>query len=221
MSTHTSVEVFLGNPITIQSERQFLARVCRDLNARGVPARILANLQVGKNDRQIDFVIDTPYRTVQLDEKTFSGRIVEGPKNGPWKVLVGATEVRERGNPLRQALDATHALSDEMHAFAATGAAPGPQRNKFYGHIDTLVCAFPRLPEGSRFHRHHLVSVVGYQELLDRLQRPGPRLPWSDADWDAFGRHMNLYRADEDTPAGIARRANAADVGAYLGRYLQ
>lgn len=150
MSTHTTVEVFLGNPITILSERQLLARLQRDLITRGLSARILANLTVGLHDRQVDFVVVTEHRTVQFDEKTFSGPIVDGPKNGHWKVRVGAGEVRERGNPLRQALDATHALSDELHEFAATGQAPAPT-GKFFRGIDTLVCAFSRLPEGSRF----------------------------------------------------------------------
>jgi hypothetical protein len=37
---------------------------------------------------------------------------------------VGAANVREIGNPARQAQDVTYALSEEMHAFAAEEAAP-------------------------------------------------------------------------------------------------
>jgi hypothetical protein len=42
MSTHTSVEVFLGNPIEIASEKQFVARLRRELLTRGVSCGSLA-----------------------------------------------------------------------------------------------------------------------------------------------------------------------------------
>jgi hypothetical protein len=221
MSTDTAVEVFLGNPTTIPSENYFLARLQRDLLTRGVSARILANLQVGKDDRQVDFVVITDHRVVQIEEKTFPGRIVEGPKNGPWKVQVGASEVREVGNPVWQARRATYAVSDALQAFADTGSAPGPRVGRFFRDIDTVVCAFPVLPEGSLFDAHQYVTVLGYDALLDRLQRRGPRVPWSDADWDAFGQALNLYRAADDSPEGMVRRAGAAAVDAYRGLYLQ
>jgi hypothetical protein len=86
MNTDTAVKVFLGNPITIASEIQFLARLRHDLLRLGVSARILANLQAGREDRQIDFVVITEGRVVQIEEKTFPGRIVEGPTNGPWSL---------------------------------------------------------------------------------------------------------------------------------------
>lgn len=221
MSNDTTVEVFLGHSITVASENRFLARLRCDLLKRGVSARILANLHVGRDVRQVDFVVITEHRVVQIDQKTFPGPIVDGPKNGPWKVRVGANDVRERGNPLRQSLDATYALSDELHAFSDCGHAPRPRAGRFYRDIDTIVCGFPVLPQGSRFDQHPHVTVLGYDALLDRLQRPGPRIPWSEAEWDAFSQHLNLYRADDESPEGIVRRAGAAAVDAYLGRYVQ
>jgi hypothetical protein len=221
MNTHTAVEVFLGNPITIPSESKFLARLRHDLLTLGVSVRILANLEVGREDRQIDFVVITDHRVVQIEEKTFPGRIVDGPKNGPWRIQVGAEDVCERDNPVRQAQTATFALSDELQAFAATGSVPGPRASKFYRDIDTIVCAFPVLHKGSRFDKHKYVTVLGYDALLNRLQTPGPSVAWSAEDWDAFGRHLNLYRADDDSPEGLVRRAGAAAVDAYRGRYLQ
>lgn len=38
MNINHSVEVFLGNPISVASEQQFLARLIGDLRARGVRA---------------------------------------------------------------------------------------------------------------------------------------------------------------------------------------
>ena len=56
MNTNISVEVYLGNPITVASEARFPARLRRDLVKFGVSARILANLHLGADDRQVDFV---------------------------------------------------------------------------------------------------------------------------------------------------------------------
>jgi hypothetical protein len=39
MSTHNTVEVYLGNPIPVASEREFLARLRHDLLKLGVTAR--------------------------------------------------------------------------------------------------------------------------------------------------------------------------------------
>jgi hypothetical protein len=221
MSNHSSVEVFLGNPITIASEQQFLARLQRDLLDLGVSARILGNLQLGRGARQIDFVVVTDDRVVLVELKTFPGALVDAPKNGDWKVRVGGADVREIGNPARQAQETTFALSDELRAFAACTSAPGPSGSKFYRDIDTVVCAFPSLPDGSRVGEHPYVSILGYKDLLECLRRPGRRVPWSAADWDAFGQRLNLYRADEDSPEGMVRRAGVAAVDAYRGLYLR
>ena len=143
MNTKHSVEVRLGNPIPVASEREFLGRLRHDLHKLGVTARIFANFRAGREERQIDFVVVTNHRVVQLDEKVFPGPVVDGPTNGPWTVGVGANQVQEWRNPLVQALDNTYALSDAMHWFSAAAGAPGPSGGKFYGDIDTVVCAYP------------------------------------------------------------------------------
>ncbi|HEY2536101.1 MAG TPA: nuclease-related domain-containing protein [Solirubrobacteraceae bacterium] len=82
MSTNTTVEVYLGNPIHVASEREFLARLRRDLVHAGVSARVFANFRAGRLERQIDFIVITNRRVVQLDEKVFPGPIVDGSPNG-------------------------------------------------------------------------------------------------------------------------------------------
>jgi hypothetical protein len=222
MNTKTTVEVYLGNPITVASEERFVARLRHDLLARDVSARILANVHLGRDDRQIDFVVITGHRVIQVEEKTFPGPIVHAPRNGPWKFELGESEVREHKNPVQQAIDATYALSDELHAFAASRSVPGPrQGKKFYRDIDTVVCGFPALPDGSKIEGYKHVSVLGYDELMDRLQHPGPSLAWSEEDWDALCRHLNLYREAEDSPEGVVRSDGAAAVDEYRGRFLQ
>jgi hypothetical protein len=220
MSINTTVEVYLGNPIPVASERKFLVRLRHDLLRLGVSARIFANFRAGPAERQIDFVVVTDRRVVQLDEKVFPGPIIDGPSNGPWTVRVGPNKVEEWRNPLAQALDATYALSDALHEFAAATDAPGPTNGKFYRDIDTVVCAYPSLHEGSGVQRRAHVSVLGYGELLEQLQMPGPALQWSQEYWEAFRRHLNLYREEEDSTEALVRHAGIATVDAYLGLYL-
>jgi hypothetical protein len=220
MSTNTAVEVYLGNSITVASEARFLARLRRGLVEAGVPARILANLHLGADDRQVDFVVITADHVLQVELKVFPGPIVSGPQNGRWTVRVGTGE-QEWRDPMWQALQATHALSDALHAFAHTGRVPGPRGRKFYCEIDTIVCAFPALPRGSTFEPHRHVRLLGYDELFETLKESGPSLRWSGEDWDAFGRHLNLYRAEEDSPEALVRQAGVAAVDEYLGRYIQ
>lgn len=222
MNKHTAVEVFLGKPIEVASERRFLARLQQDLQALGVSARILANMQVGRNgDRQIDFVLITGHRTMVIELKTLSGPIVGGPRNGPWTVMVGAGKVEDRRNPLDQARSASHYFSDELHDFAKRADVSGPSGRKFWSDLDAVACVFPALPEGSKWEPIKHVKLIGYDALLDRLQKPGCSVQWSSADWDRFVQHLNLYRADEDAPENLVRKAGAAAIDAYTGLYRE
>lgn len=221
MSTQNTVEVFLGNPIEVQSEQDFLARLQRDLTQSGVFARVLGNLQLGRRARQIDFIVITDQRVVQVELKTFSGPIVSAPANGDWTIRVGASSVKPVGNPAAQARGATFAVSDSLEAFARRRRVPGPTLGKYYKDIDTVVCVFPELHVGSvGAGTCEHVTVLGYLELLARLRTPGPRVPFAPADWDRFGQHLNLYRAADDSAEGVLRRMGTAAVDAYLGLYL-
>src|SRR4051794_15277659 len=187
MSTHSTVEVYLGNPIEVPSEQAFLARLQRDLADAGVSARILANVHLGRPSRQIDCIVIAGVRVIQIELKTFAGPIVSASVNGTWTVQVGASHVSEVGNPAEQARGATYAFSDALEHYARRHVVPGPSRGKYYKDIDSVVCAFPDLPAGSTVDRRFgHVSLIGYPELIDRLRTPGPRVLFSPADWDGF-----------------------------------
>jgi hypothetical protein len=131
MKKRTVVEVLLGKPIDVHSERNFLARLQRDLRRLGLSARILANLQVGRDgDRQVDFVVITAQRTIVVELKTFSGPVLSGPRNGRWRVSVGAGESDHRRNPLDQALGASRFFSDELHDFGREADVRRAEQNE-------------------------------------------------------------------------------------------
>jgi NACHT domain-containing protein len=104
-----------------------------------------------------------------------------------------------------------------MRALARRGDVPddGP----FYRHVDTVVCLHPGIPAGSRLDRFEHVAVIGYDELVDRLAAPGPRTGWGDPHWDAFTRHLGLYRDSRESTRERARRQSLAVVEDYRRRF--
>jgi hypothetical protein len=220
MNKKTAVDVFFGEALTDATEQKFLARLRRDLEDRGVSALVLANLQAGRGCRQLDFVIVTPARVVQCELKGFRTPVVGG-LNGPWhQVLPGGSRRQLRDNAFRQAQDATFALSDELRDFVRRADVPQVPKGRYFAKVDTVVCVFPAVMAGSKLAKHQYVSVVGYEDLLARLAKPGPRLPWTSAHWDEFIRHLGLYRESDTSTEALSRTAKAAILEDYQRRFL-
>jgi hypothetical protein len=219
MGTQT-VQVFLGDPIEDDDERRVLNRLRTDLSRRGISARIFANfVATGKQQRQVDLLVVTADRCVQAELKNLAHDLpLIGSANGPWRQLLpGGQERQLDRNYFRQAREATYAVSDVMRALARRGDVPddGP----FYRHVDTVVCLLAGIPAGSELDRFEHVSVIGYDELVDRLAAPGPRPGWGDQHWDAFARHLGLYRDSQESPRERARRQSRAVVEDYRRRF--
>ena len=214
------IQVFLGDPIEDDDERHVLNRLRADLSRRGIPARIYANfVATGKQHRQVDLLVVTAARCVQAELKNLSPDLpLIGSANGPWRqVLPGGQGRQLDRNYFRQAREATYAVSDVMRALAMRGDVPtdGP----FYRHLDTVVCLHPGIPAGSNLDRFEHVSVIGYDQLVDRLAAPGPRPTWDDPHWDAFARYLGLYRDSRESPGERARRESLAVVEDYRRRF--
>ena len=220
MNSTASVEVLLGNDIEVPSERRFIGRLRADLMSRGQRALILANVQVGRNgERQLDVFVAGERRHVHVELKTARDPLVGGP-NGRWHKLVGGNQVPLDGNPIDQARGIGFALSDSFRDFARNPGVPGPRRGRFFKDFDTVVCVAPTVPDGSRIEPDPYIDVLGYDALLDRLQRRGPTLAWSDEHWRAFAREHGLFPDADSSPAGRARRAGDAVTADYNARYL-
>ena len=219
MNNTTAVDVFLGHPLVDATEKHFLARLRRGLALQGVPARILANLQVGDDFRQLDFVIVTDQRAVVCELKGYADAVV-ARANGRWQHIVNGSLLELEGNPYRQVQDGGYALSDTMRAFARATGAPGPRKGKFVKDLELVVCLYPAIRAGSSVERHRWVRAVGYDELLARLQQPGSRLAWDDEHWDAFVRHLGLYRDGEDAEAARTLRGSTVVVDEYCARFV-
>lgn len=216
------VQVFLGDPIEDDGEWRVLSRLRADLSRRGIPARIYANfIAPGKQQRQVDLLVITAVRCVQAEVKNLSPDLpLIGPVNGPWRqVLPGGQDRQLDRNYFWQAREATYAVSDSMRALARRGGDV-PDDGPFYRHIDTVVCLHPAIPAGSELGRFEHVDVIGYGQLVDRLAAPGPRPGWDGAHWDAFARHLGVYRDSPESPEERARREGLAAVDDYRHRFM-
>ena len=218
MNNQAAVDVFYGHPLDVRSEIEFLERLRRDLVARGISARVLANLEAGPNFQQLDFVIVTEHRAVLCELKRFRNPVI-GQANGIWHQVLSGKPAPMMSNPTRQARQGVYALSDTFHDFVRTTGAPGPTKGRFYKDIDTVVCLFPIIPAGSNIAEHHHVTHLGYEQLVDRLAEPGPKPPWSPSDWDTLVRHLSLIAEDDDTEGARSRRASEAALREYAALF--
>jgi energy-coupling factor transporter ATP-binding protein EcfA2 len=205
------VSVYAGHSIANPSERAFLTRLRSQLPAG---SRVIANFfPVGaQGDRQIDFFVDTPFRSALVELKSFRPtQPLTGLLNGSWHQQTPTGQV-DVGNPVRQVLDCRYALSDSMralrHCFPDFQAAT-------YRDFDSFVCFSPRIPDESTYESHSYVHVVGEAELMEALVRPGRRLPWASGPWQTFLTFQGVYPFD-DVPHEPGR---SQDVQAELAHY--
>lgn len=216
-NTHHQIPLFVGGPIEEPGELALIARLRRDLAKLGVKAVLYANFVASgrKGQRQIDLFVRTEHRLAHVETKDLDPSMpVRGPVNGPWsQVAHDGPERRHDGNYHQQALDGTFAIGDQMKKLARRELVP--DAGHFPKTIDTNLCIWERIPDGSTIEKRDHVTVCGYHELLERLQRPGPTPPWDESDWETWARTLNLYQFDEDWATENQRLLHLAHVDEY------
>ena len=173
MSTQNSssqVVVFYGDQPAHDHERRAISQIREQLDSRGIPATLLVNFTVSRGSRQIDLVIITADRCLNVELKRVDLSLpMVGPVNGFWSQrLPGTDRTRER-NFYDQALQQTYGLADILGGLHRDGAVPGPRSDKFPKDIDTIVCLDPGVPEGSTLQPRAYVKAIGVDELVDRV----------------------------------------------------
>jgi hypothetical protein len=215
---HSQVALFYGEQPAHAHERRAINQVRDQLGRRGIPATLLVNFTVARGARQVDLVIITAQRFLNVELKLVDPSLpMVGPTNGFWSQRLpdGTDRTRER-NFYDQAMQQTYGLADILSALHRDGAVPGPRSDKFPKDIETLVCLDPYVPDGSTLQPHAYVKALGLDNLLDRVSRPGKGLPhWTFEDWATVIRHLGLYREGDDTPAALRRVAATAALEEY------
>jgi hypothetical protein len=218
--TISNVTCYIGDPIENPQEVRFLRKLERDLAAQGLSAYVFANFYAGRpGNRQVDFLIFTAERLTYVELKSFDvTRPIIGGANGRWlQQGPGDAERSLDSNPYQQARSGTFAVSDSMKAFAMSGAAPDADR--FYRHIDTVVCFDPVIPNRSELQVGDYVSYLGYEDLIARLNQRGRRPPWSDAQWEAFAAYLGVYREDAESGSNGDQRMSTSVLEEYRWRF--
>lgn len=208
------VRLFVGDEISDAGEQQLISRLQRDLPDRGVSATLYANFfPPTRRTRQIDLVVRTPFRTAHVEIKSLNPTYpVMAQQNGHWEQLLPDGARRSLGkNAAVQARVGTYALSDAIRDLARAGVV----RKQDFTNIDTLVGMWRVVPPGSDITPPPHVTVLGYAELIDRLMVPGPRLNWTEDEWDSFARQANLFQPETDTPEAQRRRSAEDAIAAY------
>jgi Nuclease-related domain len=174
-----SIEIFIGAPIEYASERATLLRVCEYLSAQGIPAVILANVNL--TGRQIDLVVGLDRGALVTESKEFTSP-VRGRENGLWEVRLASGRWKEIPNAYTQTIAEAHALRDAMGRFA---------RNDVL-YPNTALVFVPAIPAGSTIPQgDYKVSIAGVDKvpaLMSAIQRRG----WSLDQWRAFAAHHRL-----------------------------
>jgi hypothetical protein len=174
-----SIKIFIGATIEHASERATLQRAYEFLSAQGIPAVILANVNL--SGRQIDLVIAVDGATLVTESKGFMSALRGGP-NGVWETRLASGAWKKIGNPYLQAIDEKLALRDAMRSFAGTDA-PFP---------NAALIFVPAIPTGSTIpHSDFKVSIGGLDDvpaLITLMKRGG----WPLDRWCAFAAHHRL-----------------------------
>lgn len=177
-----SIGIFMGTPIEHASERATLQRAYEFLSAQGIPAVILANLNLA--ERQVDLVIAIDRAALVTESKGFTSAVRGGP-NGDWEMRLASGVWKKVNNPYLQAMGEKLALRDAMRSFAGTDV-PYP---------NAALIFVPSIPTGSAIPPGDFkVSIGGLNDLpglVTSMKRDG----WSLDQWRAFAAHHRLVSA--------------------------
>ena len=214
------IRLFVGDTIEEPAERALISRLRIDLGRRGVRATLYANFfPATRRSPQVDLLVRTECRTAHVEIKGLRPDVaVRARPNGLWVQLMPDGTNRSLGNYGRQALNNTYAISDAMRGLAQKGTIEAVVSGDFYRHIDTIVGTWEAIPDGSDIEPPPYVTVLGYRNLLRSLTTPGPKLPWTDDDWDAFARSHHLFQPRSQSQSECHRRSSLERIADYRRR---
>ncbi len=190
-----TIDVYLGGPIQEQSENAFLNRIKAAFREEGRNAIIFGNFFV--KSRQIDFFLITEDCACHVELKAFNYPI-SGGTNGFWLQHFPDRSPKEIGNPYQQALACKFALSDTVNRLLEKDSTIPklPENRKFYHEIESVVCVYPKVPEGSDIQVDFKVKVCGYEALWELLCQSVRSPKWDRRHWESLAMSLNLVKEE-------------------------
>jgi hypothetical protein len=199
----TITEIYVGGQIGQASERKFIASVLSWLSDQGLPAVVLANIEI--DGRQVDCIVATDNFVSVVEVKT-TQLPLHGNLNGAWTRLSASGEWTLCTNAYQQAVGAKYRVRDAMQAMKPVGSF----------HPDGYVVFTSPLPEGSNVTPGNFKArVTTIDRFPDQLRLTGTS-PWTVADWQAFARKFELTAV---TLAEVTGSAEMHETSELLRRY--
>ena len=215
---HTiDIPLFVGFPVEDPSERALIGRLRSDLTRLGVRATLYANFYPpARRSCQVDLLVRTDSHTAHIEIKGLRPDYpVRAGVNGLWvQIVPGGAQRPLETNCGRQALEGTFAISDAMRDLARRGVVTEAE-DGFKRHIDSIVGMWETIPDGSDIKPPRHVTVLGYAELLQRLAVRGQVVSWTDDEWDAFARSLDLYQPVAESESERRRRSGLEIITDY------
>ena len=193
----TTIEIYIGAAIGHASERSVLERAIEVLSEDGVPAIILANLNITK--RQIDLVICVEGCALVVEAKA-SNLPLRGSDNGNWEKYSNGRWKSIGGNYYLQTREEKYALRDAMKKFA------GPNEKYYPGAALIFVPAIPS--DSDIITSDFKVSVGGLDDLsiwIRAMKQGG----WTLDQWRKFAEYLQLRKVSSPEAAGSEELINA------------
>ena len=195
MATSARIDTYVGREVENATERRLLRRLLKHLELKGADAIIIANIIVGRDQRQIDFVVATATTAVAIEVKGYVYP-VQGGLNGPWRLQIGGggEKLLGRANPYHQALDCRYAISDAIAAHA------GISSDDAKAAVKGSLCLFPSPIERSEIPASDFkLSIGGIAELEAVLATPLMK-PIPLETWRSFAEALGARNNDEPLP---------------------
>jgi DNA replication protein DnaC len=190
-----TIEVYLGGPIQEQSEKDFLLRIKNAFRQENRNAIIFASFFA--RTRQIDFFLITDNCACLVELKAFIHRI-SGNTNGYWLQHLPDGTSKEIGNPYLQALQCKFALSDEVKKLLVKDSSIPklPGNREFFREIESVVCIYPRVPEGSEVPGDFKVTICGFEDLWNLVSTTNRCPKWDRKHWETLAMSLGLIKED-------------------------
>lgn len=226
LNLEPDISLFVGDPLQVPSEIEFIDRLRSDLQKRNENAIIFANFYAGRFKQQVDFLIITPNCACVVELKNYKAPLY-GQVNGPWELRKGDGTLLENlgeRNPYHQVREAKYAISDEMHSLSNSypdlPAPPGDKR--YFTTIEGVVCIFPEIPTGSQLTPgDYKAYVKGYSDFFEFLLSSTTSPRWTQDDWQKLAMKLGLRQEDVSEAAHPEQRTAMEQAEAYTKRFFE
>lgn len=178
-----NVEIYIGSPVEQITERDAIAKVIHELDAKNRPGIVIANSSF--SGKQIDLIVVTETEIVLIEVKGHR-QPLRGSVDGSWKLKTSSGGWKPVANFYQQTLKAMHALKDSMYEY----------NKKMISYPVAALVFVPDIPQGSSVPPSDEKVKVGGIDLIEALFSSSNKVCWGLDIWHTFLQEYNLTRVN-------------------------